>query len=113
VLLGPTPEATIAARYLTPHAVHKAMAATGGIAIAAAARLAGTVAAEVARAESAETPVSIAHPSGVMELGISAQDGDVQWASVLRTTRRIFEGTILIPRRIWAGPSRQVAMAAE
>lgn len=110
VLLGPHDTATIAARYLTPHAVHKAMAATGGIAIAAAARLAGTVAAEVARAEAPDVPVTIAHPSGVMELGISVAGGDVEWASVLRTTRRIFEGTILIPGRVWTRP---VAMAAE
>ncbi|WP_431281718.1 4-oxalomesaconate tautomerase [Humitalea sp. 24SJ18S-53] len=113
VLLGPSADFTLVARYLTPHAVHKAMAATGGIAIAAAARLPGTVAAEVAKVEVADVPVSIVHPSGIMELGISVRDGDVEWASVMRTARRIFEGTVLIPRRVWIGPAAALAQAAE
>ncbi len=109
VLLGPAEGATIAARYLTPHAVHQAMAATGGIAIAAAARLAGTVAAEVARPEAPGVAVTIAHPSGIMELGLSVRDGCVEWASVLRTTRRLFEGVILIPGRVWTRPATMAA----
>ncbi|HYZ34144.1 MAG TPA: 4-oxalomesaconate tautomerase [Crenalkalicoccus sp.] len=102
-LLGPAPEgATLTARYLTPHAVHKAMAVTGGIAIATAARIPGTVAHGLARAE--DGPVRLAHPSGVLEVPVAlAGEEDVAWAGVLRTARRIFEGSLLIPARIWAG----------
>ncbi|EHM01298.1 hypothetical protein HMPREF9946_02035 [Acetobacteraceae bacterium AT-5844] len=96
-LLGPGVDgATITARYLTPHAVHRAMAVTGGITLAVAARLPGTVAAPLAVGAGAE--VHIAHPAGRLSIGL-ALDGDaVRWASVLRTARRIFEGHLLVQR---------------
>jgi 2-methylaconitate cis-trans-isomerase PrpF len=100
--------ATLAARYLTPHAVHKALAVTGGIAIATAARLPGTVAAACARAH--DGPVRIAHPSGELEvaLELAGEDG-VAWAGVTRTARRVFEGCVLIPARVWDGRGRPAA----
>ncbi|BFL62639.1 MULTISPECIES: 4-oxalomesaconate tautomerase [Roseomonas] len=94
-LLGPGEGgATLTARYLTPHAVHRAMAVTGGITLAVAARMAGTVAADLATPGEA---VRIAHPAGVLEIGLGIEDGVVRWASVLRTARRIFEGNLLVP----------------
>jgi 2-methylaconitate cis-trans-isomerase PrpF len=96
-LLGAgTDGATVTARYLTPHAVHRAMAVTGGITLAIAARLAGTVAASLAMDEGSE--VRIAHPAGELLIGLSLEGDAVRWASVLRTARRIFEGYLLVPR---------------
>lgn len=110
-LLGPSTEATLTARYLTPLAVHKAMAVTGGICIATAARIPGTVAHDVATPGG--SPVAIAHPSGVLDVALElAGEDDVAWAGVLRTARRIFEGNLLVPGRIWAG-HRNMAKAAE
>jgi 2-methylaconitate cis-trans-isomerase PrpF len=100
--------ATLAARYLTPHAVHKALAVTGGIAIATAARLPGTVAAACARAH--DGPVRIAHPSGELEVALElAGEAGIAWAGVIRTARRIFEGCVLIPARVWDGQGRSAA----
>jgi 2-methylaconitate cis-trans-isomerase PrpF len=102
VLLGPSAEATITARYLTPLAVHKAMAVTGGICIATAARIPGTVAYPLATLGG--SPVRIAHPSGILDVGLELNgEEDVAWSGVLRTARRLFEGNLLIPRHIWAG----------
>lgn len=100
-------DATLTARYLTPHAVHRAMAVTGGITLAVAARMAGTVAAELAIPGEA---VRIAHPAGVLEIGLGIEGEVVRWASVLRTARRIFEGHLLVPEPEAEAP---VLMAAE
>lgn len=93
-LLGPGADgATLTARYLTPHAVHRAMAVTGGITLAVAARTPGTVAHALA---SGQGDVRIAHPAGTLEIGLSPEPGAIRWASVLRTARRIFEGHLLV-----------------
>ncbi len=109
VLVGPAATTgTLAARYLTPHAVHASLAVTGAIAIAAAARLPGTVAADCAAAP--EGPVRIAHPAGVLEVALALEGETVAWAGVVRTARRIFEGNLLVPSRVWAG--HQAALLA-
>jgi len=93
-LVGPgTDGATLTARYLTPHVVHRAMAVTGGITLAVAARLPGTVASPLA---SGTGDARIAHPAGQLEIGLSLDGETVRWASVLRTARRIFEGHLLV-----------------
>lgn len=107
-LVGPSSGgADLAARYFTPHACHRAMAVTGGITLAAAARLAGTV----ATVPGAGEVVRIAHPSGIMEVPIGMQGDAVAWAGTLRTARRIFEGTLLIPSAVWPGHARLAAAA--
>ncbi|MFC7553249.1 4-oxalomesaconate tautomerase [Pseudoroseomonas wenyumeiae] len=109
-LLGPgTDGATVTARYLTPHAVHSAMAVTGGITLSIATRLPGTVAAPLA-ADAGED-VRIAHPAGTLSIGLSLEGDTVHWASVLRTARRIFEGHLLLPRP--ASPAAALPLAAE
>lgn len=110
-LLGPATNAHLTARYLTPLAVHKAMAVTGGICIATAARIPGTVAHDVATPGG--SPVQIAHPSGVLDVALELDgEDDVAWAGVLRTARRLFEGNLLVPARVWAGRAA-LAKAAE
>lgn len=100
-LVGPHPEADLTVRYLTPHAVHRALAVTGGIAVAAAARLPGTVAADlVATAGSGPGAVSrvvLAHPAGRLAIELAVDDEGVAWAGVVRTARRILEGSLFVP----------------
>jgi 2-methylaconitate cis-trans-isomerase PrpF len=97
--------------YLTPHAVHKALAVTGAICLAAAAKCPGTTVHSVSK------PVGdiayIRHPGGVIEVPIAMNGAeDVAWAGMLRTARRIMEGTLLVPGRVWAG-GKPAAPAAE
>jgi 2-methylaconitate cis-trans-isomerase PrpF len=109
-LVGPTTTGTLAARYLTPHAVHRSLAVTGAIAIATATRLPGTVAAACAPAQ--EGLVRIAHPAGVLEVALGLEGETVAWAGVVRTARPILEGNLLIPARVWAGHQIQRRLAA-
>jgi 2-methylaconitate cis-trans-isomerase PrpF len=111
VLVGPAAATgTLAARYLTPHAVRASLAVTGAIAIAAAARLPGTVPAACAAAH--EGPVRIAHPAGVLDVALVLEGETVAWAGVVRTAHRIFEGNLLVPARVWAGQQDRRLLAA-
>jgi 2-methylaconitate cis-trans-isomerase PrpF len=99
----------IAARYFTPLACHEAMAVTGGICIATACMLPGTVAEGLARVGSGERQtIPIEHPAGRMEAVIStrrAADGTVEvlGGGTLRTARKLMSGEVFIPARIWPG----------
>ena len=99
----------VAARYFTPLACHEAMAVTGGICIATAAMLPGTVAHPVARIGPNEREtVVIEHPTGRMEAVISTRRTgneavEVLGGGTLRTARKIMAGEVFIPARVWGG----------
>ena len=109
-LVGPVATGTLAARYLTPHAVHRSLAITGAIAIATAARLPGTIVGTLAAAS--EGLVRLAHPAGVLDVTLGLTGETVAWARVVRTARPIFEGSLLIPAPVWAGHREQPRLAA-
>lgn len=102
VLIGPAADAALTVRYFTPHAAHRALAVTGAVGLAAAARLSGTLAADLAGPHP-DPIVRLRHPGGVMEVALALEDGAVAWAGITRTARRLFEGRVLIPAAIWPG----------
>ena len=78
---------------------HHATPITGALCTAAALRLPGTVAAEVARFGADPSPgvVRIEHPKGLVEATVEVTaDGDVRSAGVVRTARRLLAGTALL-----------------
>jgi 4-oxalomesaconate tautomerase len=99
----------IAARYFTPLACHEAMAVTGGICIATACMLPGTVAAPFARIGPNEREtIAIEHPTGQMEAVISTRRAgneavEVLGGGTLRTARKLMAGEVFIPTRVWSG----------
>ena len=98
----------VAARYFTPLACHEAMAVTGGICIASACVLPGTVAEGVAKITGADREtVVLEHPTGSMEAVITstrAADGSREIISggTLRTARRLMAGEVYVPARAWS-----------
>ena len=94
----------ISSRYLVPTRTHQAHAATGAICVASAAVAPGTVASEVARIDSASSPLAVAveHPAGQLEVSVDIRDAadgiEVVSAGLVRTARLIFDGTIFVPR---------------
>jgi 2-methylaconitate cis-trans-isomerase PrpF len=104
VLSKPRGEGTITSRYFVPDRCHRSHAVTGALCVAVAARMEGTVAFDLARASNGSV-AAIEHPSGSIPIDLTfAPDGSVARASLVRTTRRIFEGNILIPARALAAP---------
>ena len=95
------PAGTITSRYLTPKALHAAHAVTGGICVAAACALAGTVAHRVARADTANPrTIWIEHPSGMIDVRLATEGRGASMsvvAGMLRTARPIMKGHVLVP----------------
>jgi 2-methylaconitate cis-trans-isomerase PrpF len=85
--------------------MHKAYPITGTVCTGAAARIEGTVVHEVAQGSPTGSVVRIGHPAGVIEVETEVESSDsgpiLRRASVGRTARRIMEGYIYVPERIF------------
>jgi 2-methylaconitate cis-trans-isomerase PrpF len=86
--------------------MHKAYPITGTISTGAAARIPGTIVHEVADRSPDEDLVRIGHPSGIVEVETEVEHSDsgpiLRRASVGRTARRIMEGYIFVPERLFS-----------
>ena len=91
----------LTARAVSMGRPHRALPLTAALALAAAARIPGTLAAEAARPGSAdENPLRLGHPSGVAEVAVDLADADpphIARLTVTRTARRLMEGRVLVP----------------
>jgi len=82
--------------------MHKAYAVTGGICVAAAALIPGTIVNEIVSEQAKNSNiVRLGHPSGVLdfEIELDEQDGrlNLTKAGVARTARPIMEGSVYVP----------------
>jgi len=112
VLVAP-PKAggTIASRDFVPFNCHATYSVTGSMALSAACLLQGTVAHRVAAlGQGARRVVRIEHPGGVIDVETLARMEDgalvLEEANLLRTCRKLFEGQICIPGRVWSGQGK-------
>lgn len=97
----------VTSRYFTPLRCHRSHAATGALAVAAAARLPGSIAnRHAARAAHADGTTIVEHPAGRIEvhLELSEHEGlpQIGRASLMRTAWRIFEGHVLVPDAVFS-----------
>jgi len=105
-LIG-TEEIDLLARTKAMAEMHKTYAVTGGICIATAAMIEGTVVNEVVSARAKATgEVRVGHPSGVLEIFVDIQrSGDGGWnllkAGVCRTARPIMDGEVYVSRKAY------------
>jgi 2-methylaconitate cis-trans-isomerase PrpF len=81
---------------------HKATPLTGAMCLAAACKITGTIANDLANPEGlARDEFRIGHPSGVLQLTARCEMADGAWrveeAGVFRTARRLFDGHVLVP----------------
>ena len=105
ILSGARHGGTITSRYfMNAKRCHKGHAVTGALCIAAACRLPGSVAHDLAT-PSLTSLVHLEHPSGRTEIDLSFDaSGHVSRASLVRTARRIFEGNVIVPASAVAAP---------
>ena len=107
----PAEAVDLTARVISMGRAHRALPLTAALALAAAARLPGTLAAEVARhnARPGDGHVRLGHPSGVAEVAVDLAAGDpphISRVTVTRTARRLMEGRVLVPAsRLAAAPA--------
>ncbi|TWA74029.1 hypothetical protein FBZ82_10142 [Azospirillum brasilense] len=95
LLAPPTRGGTLAVRYFMPHDCHRAMAITGAVATATACTIPGTVASALAGRMALPGDVTFEHPAGRLTVRLDPGAGQsTPTASILRTSRRLFEGTV-------------------
>lgn len=119
VLLAPGADPSrlaLRSRYFTPHACHRAHAATGAVGVAAAFLMPGTVAHDCGGPEplAGYRSVRIAHPSGGMDIDVklNPRSGEVQAAGLVRTARKIMKGLLYLPQFAPPRAAAQQASAA-
>ena len=98
---------TIAARYFMPWTTHPTMAVTGSQCLASCALTPGTIAHELLPApKTCPTAVVLEHPMGQMEVVVDYDLNNEVFshksAGIVRTCRKLAQGTVFIPKDIWA-----------
>ncbi len=93
---APNNGGAISTRTFIPHSCHDAIGVLGAVSVATACLLPGAPAAELANVGSgAERNLSIEHPTGEMTVVANLDDdGNVTSAAILRTARKLFDGTV-------------------
>jgi hypothetical protein len=108
LLAKPRNGGTISSRYFVPETCHKSHPVTGTVCITSACAIPGTLAAQLAPLPPApQGMVKIEHPSGMILIDLDADFSngkqELRRAALIRTARRIFEGSVMVPSRVWAG----------
>ena len=97
---APANGGTVTGRYFMPHSCHKAFAVTGAICLAAACLNENTVARDYVKwsTRGASRSFVIEHPLGSMTVEVEAdENGNLSKAFLVRTARKLFEGTVFVP----------------
>ena len=108
LLSAPRQGGTITSRYFVPDSCHKAHAVTGTVCVASACAIEGTVASKIAPLLRAPQGImEIEHPSGKIAIDLDVDFNGptpvLRKAALVRTARRVFEGTALVPSSVWSG----------
>ncbi|NKB49042.1 MAG: 4-oxalomesaconate tautomerase [Alphaproteobacteria bacterium] len=95
----------IAARYFMPWKTHPTMAVTGSQCLASCALTPGTVSdGLLTRPTGSPVTVTLEHPSGAIDVLVDYRldDGfEIISAGLLRTARKLAEGQLFVPARVW------------
>ena len=99
----------VSARMISMGNTHRALPLTGALCLGVAAHITGTVVNRHTRAERPSAgEIRILQPSGVMAVGAEVEELECGWharrASVYRTQRRLFEGSVLVPASRYPWP---------
>jgi 4-oxalomesaconate tautomerase len=91
-----------------PHRVHEAIGVLGAVSVATACVIPGSVAHQVAGGAAVSgARVDVEHPSGFfsvdVEIAADSNGFQVRRASLLRTARKIMQGSVFIPGAVWRG----------
>ena len=100
--------ADLSARVISMGRPHRALPLTAAMALAVAARIPGSIAAEATGTDNSGAAfVRLGHPSGVAEVAVDFAAADpprIDRVTVIRTARRLMEGRVLVPAARLAAP---------
>jgi len=104
LVASPQANGVVASRYFTPWSCHSAYAVTGALCLSAASILPGTVVNEAAKPDPQDPfLVRIEQPAGTLEIrldvqgDVSSTEPDIVSAGLIRTARKLFQGSVLLP----------------
>ena len=106
LIAAPTAGGAIGTRNFIPHRVHKTIGVLGAVSVATACVLPGSVAEGIAiLPQSGPVRLDVEHPTGffTVDLEVDVLPGGiaVRRSALLRTTRRLMDGFVYVPARIW------------
>ncbi|ATL66311.1 2-methylaconitate cis-trans isomerase PrpF family protein [Nocardia terpenica] len=94
ILLSEATDATIRSRYFVPTSCHPAHAVSGAVCLGSALALPDTIARGLAPGAADSGRYTIEHPAGLIDIGLTVTDGRPAGATVVRTARKLFDGTV-------------------
>jgi 4-oxalomesaconate tautomerase len=118
-LISPPKEGgAVSTRTFIPHKCHDAIGVLGAVTVATGCVLPGSVGEGIAIISEGKTKtISIEHPTGefTVQLETAEENGQIKVlsAGLLRTARRLFEGSVLVPGAIWQGRQAVLKHVAE
>jgi len=117
VVSRPQHGGSVTGRDFVPDRCHAVFSVTGSIALSAACVIPGSVAQKVTGLPPADdVRISIEHPFGFLnvDVGVRVRDGVVKLekAVTIRTCRKLFDGNIFVPTRVWDGGARAIDAAS-
>lgn len=83
---------SVSTRTFIPHRCHGAIGVLGAVSVATACLIEGTPASAVAEIDGSR--VKLEHPSGMFEARVEVEDGEVRRAGIVRTARKLMDGTV-------------------
>lgn len=109
LIAPPRGDGIVATRTFIPHVCHSSIGVLGAVTVATACAINGTVAQGIAKPPKGGR-MSIEHPSGEFTVDLEVADGadgpQVVRAALLRTARRLFAGTVAVPRSAFQEPAQ-------
>jgi 4-oxalomesaconate tautomerase len=104
LVAAPADGGTICTRTFIPIRVHDSIGVLGAVSVATALLLDGAAGADLAVIKPGQTRFGIEHPTGQLEVETevdqASQPPQVVRSGVVRTARKLFDGTVF-PRRSW------------
>jgi len=109
LIAAPTDGGHISTRTFIPHDCHRSIGVLGGVTVATACLMPGSVTEGMAIVPpGSEKTFCVEHPSGVMQVRLvvnanATPENTVEKAGVVRTARTLIRGEVFVPRHLWNG----------
>ncbi len=112
LIAAPRDGGSITTRSFIPHVCHDAIGVLAAVTVGTACVLKGSVCDGVAQMlPGVEPTVSVEHPTGEFSVALGLDPNNPQnvtKAALLRTARLIMRGEVMVPARLWSGPSAAI-----
>jgi 4-oxalomesaconate tautomerase len=109
LIAPPRTGGAVCTRTFIPHRVHEAIGVLGAVSVATACVLKGSVAEGIAKigefSGAGSVQLDVEHPTGFFTVDMEVETGrdglKVKRSALLRTARKLMEGQVFVPARIW------------